>query len=217
MEQKILTKNQENFLNIFAGEKSLASNFYLSGGTTLSAFYLFHRFSEDLDFFCEKEFDSQTVTVFLKKYKNLIRYKKFDYQQSFNRNLFFLRFDRQILKTEFTYFPFKQIDSSKIVNGIKVDSEIDIAVNKVFSISQNSRTRDFIDLFFLIKKNKFNFESLLNKARIKFDWYIDPLNLGAQLMKVKNIKDYPKMIKKINDKEWQDYFLGLAKKIGKKI
>lgn len=67
MEQKILIKNQEKFLKIFGEEKTLAESFYLSEGTALAAYYLFHRLSEDPEFFYEHEFDSQIVSVFLKK------------------------------------------------------------------------------------------------------------------------------------------------------
>lgn len=52
---------------------------------------------------------------------------------------------------------------------------------------------------------------------MKFDWHIDPINLGTQLMKVSDIKDYPKLLKKINDKKWQDFFLDIAKKMGEKL
>ncbi|MEW5692252.1 MAG: nucleotidyl transferase AbiEii/AbiGii toxin family protein [Candidatus Hydrogenedentota bacterium] len=36
-------------------EKFFTQKFYLTGGTALSEFYLKHRISEDLDFFCENE------------------------------------------------------------------------------------------------------------------------------------------------------------------
>ncbi|MDP2905864.1 MAG: nucleotidyl transferase AbiEii/AbiGii toxin family protein, partial [Candidatus Omnitrophota bacterium] len=56
MAQKgILTSDQKKFLQLASEENYIASEFYLSGGTALSAFYLFHRYSEDLDFFIEKE------------------------------------------------------------------------------------------------------------------------------------------------------------------
>lgn len=56
---KILTALQSNFLREFFDR---TQEFYLTGGTALSAFYLQHRLSEDLDFFtnndvAEKEFD----------------------------------------------------------------------------------------------------------------------------------------------------------------
>ncbi|MDP3014881.1 MAG: nucleotidyl transferase AbiEii/AbiGii toxin family protein [bacterium] len=217
MEQKILNKNQIKFLEVFAKEKELAQKFYLSGGTALAAFYISYRLSEDLDFFCEEEFDPQAIIVFFKKYKKELEFKEFDYQKSFNRNLYFLKFNSHILKTEFTYYPFKQIEKPKVMAGIKIDSLLDIAVNKIFTIFQNPRTRDFIDLYLIIKERDFDFFHLIKKARIKFDWHIDPIQLGAQLMKANELKDYPILIKKIDDSRWQSFYEKIAKKLGEKI
>ncbi len=218
MEQKILTKKQETVLEAISKDKAIANNFYLSGGTALAAYYLPYRFSEDLDFFSEKEFNIGSIVVFFKKNKEFLGYKKFDFQKSFNRNLFFLYFNKnEILKLEFTYYPFEQIKKPKKIKGLKTDSLLDIAVNKAFTISQNPRTRDFMDLYFIIKEKDWNFFELLKKARVKFDWHIDPINLGSQLMKCQDIKDYPKTFEKIDDKEWQNFYLKIAKEIGKEL
>ncbi len=218
MEQEILSQNQKKVLEVISKNKTITDNFYLSGGTALAVHYLPYRFSEDLDFFNEKEFNSEAIIVFFKKNKLILNYEKFDFQKSFNRNLFFLHFKRkEILKLEFTYYPFKQIEKPKKIKGIKIDSLLDIAVNKTFTISQNPRTRDFMDLYFIIKRNKWDFFELLKKARIKFDWHIDPINLGSQLMKCQDIKDYPKLLKEINDKEWQEFYLKITKRIGNQL
>ena len=47
---EILTPFQKELLRVI-GNSNLADNFYLTGGTALAAFYLQHRYSEDLDFF----------------------------------------------------------------------------------------------------------------------------------------------------------------------
>lgn len=217
MEQKkLLNTEQLKFLGAFSKDKEIAQNFYLSGGTALTAYYIPYRFSQDLDFFSEKEFNPLTISVFLKKFKKEIGYKKFDFQKSFNRNLYFLYIGNKILKVEFTYYPFSTLVKAKMVDGIKLDSILDIAVNKVFTISQNPRTRDFLDLYFIIKQENFDFFDLLKKARLKFDWHIDSINLGTQLMESLNIRDYPKLVKKIDDKKWQQFYLKIAKKLGQK-
>ena len=51
---KVLTPLQENFIHLFS-ETTLKDTFFLTGGTALSAFYLQHRISEDMDFFTEEE------------------------------------------------------------------------------------------------------------------------------------------------------------------
>ena len=61
------------FLDLFS-DSNLTKNFYLSGGTALTGFYIPYRYSEDLDFFCENEFDIQAVVIFLKSIKNKLNY-----------------------------------------------------------------------------------------------------------------------------------------------
>ena len=51
----ILTKEQEAFLGLICKEEYFIKNFYFTGGTPLSAFYLFHRLSEDIDLFLKKK------------------------------------------------------------------------------------------------------------------------------------------------------------------
>ena len=48
---KILTELQKKMLEIFFSVPELKEHFYLTGGTALSAFYLQHRLSDDLDLF----------------------------------------------------------------------------------------------------------------------------------------------------------------------
>ena len=58
---QILTKEQQIILDVVKKSEFLQSNFYFTGGTALSAFYLKHRSSDDLDFFSQERFDQQTI------------------------------------------------------------------------------------------------------------------------------------------------------------
>lgn len=213
----ILSKNQIKILQAISSDRLFCENFYLTGGTALAEFYLQHRLSEDLDFFSEKEFNAQAVLVFFKKNQKSLGIKKIDYQQSFNRNLFFLYLSDEIIKTEFTYFPFPRIETTIKKNGMAIDSVLDIAVNKVFTIYQKVRARDFIDLYFIVKKYKFNLEDLIKKAKVKFDWHIDFLRLGSQFFKAQEVKDFPNIKIKENRKDWQKFFLNEARALEKRI
>lgn len=217
MTNKILTQNQIVVLQKIGQIKFLTDNFYLTGGTALAAFYLHHRLSEDLDFFSEKEFDILNLDIFFNQLKKELGILKIDFQQSYNRNLFFLQFKDDVLKTEFTFFPFKRIENGFKENNIEIDGILDIAVNKLFTIYQRTKARDYIDLYFICEENGFSIDDLIKKARIKFDWHIDPIQLGTQFIKSKEADDLPKMIKKINNKEWQNFFIEEAKKLKKDI
>lgn len=218
MAKEILTPRQKRFLSLLSKNKPISKTFYLTGGTALAAYYLKHRHSEDLDFFSEKEVEILSINVFLKEIKSAIGIKKIDFQQSFNRNLFFLHTGREILKVEFTYFPFHQIEPPDKKDGIRVNSLTDIATDKAFTIVQNPRARDFIDLYYILKNNKnISFEGLIKMARTKFDSHIDPIQLGTQLLKAKDIKDLPRMIKKLNREDWRNFFVAKAKSLSDNI
>jgi predicted nucleotidyltransferase component of viral defense system len=214
----ILSENQKKLLDLLAQEKTICANFYLTGGTALAEFYLHHRLSEDLDFFSEQEFDPQSISVVLKKIQKAAGVEKIEYQQSFNRNLFFLNTDSDIIKTEFTYFPFPRIEQKQKMGELFIDSLIDIATNKIFTIYQKPRSRDFIDLYLILTNNpELTLDSLIDKAQIKFDNYIDPVQLGAQYIKVTELKDYPRMLEKLDEKVWQDFFVKEAEKLSGKV
>ncbi|MBD3366360.1 hypothetical protein GF360_03425 [candidate division WWE3 bacterium] len=213
----LLTKQQKKFLHLFSQEKLLTKRFYLTGGTALIEYYIPYRYSDDLDFFSEAEINIDAVLTFFKSIKKELGYKEFDYNTSYNRNLIFLNFGDYVLKTEFTYFPFPPIQINKPKEGIQIDSLIDIAVNKLFTIYQNPRGRDFMDLYMIQEKENFDMELLISRARAKFDWHVDPLKLGAQFMLAKETKDEPVLVKDLKRENWEDYFIEAAKSLESEI
>ncbi|MBU2037298.1 nucleotidyl transferase AbiEii/AbiGii toxin family protein [Patescibacteria group bacterium] len=217
MAKTILSNNQIRILEAISNADDICQNFYLTGGTALAEYYLQHRRSEDLDFFSEYEFDIQAINIFFAKNKKLLGIKKVDIQQSFNRNPIFLYLQKDIIKTEFTYFPFPRIEKKIRRNKLFVDSLEDIAVNKLFTIYQKPRSRDFIDLYLIIKKTGWEINDLVKKAKIKFDWHVDYLQLGSQFTLAETVKDYPRMILKLKNKEWQKFFINQAKQFSKKV
>ncbi|MFH1191232.1 MAG: nucleotidyl transferase AbiEii/AbiGii toxin family protein [Candidatus Omnitrophota bacterium] len=218
MAKEILSSLQKKFILLFSKNKELCKQFYLSGGTALSQYYLQHRYSEDLDFFCFKQFEILSINAFLKENKKKLGIKKIDFQQSFNRNLFFIHTKDEALKAEFTCYPFEQIEKPVKKNGMLVDSLMDIAVNKAFTIFQNPRSRDFIDLYLILNNyDKVKFEALFKMAGSKFDSQIDPIQLGAQLMKAEDIQDLPRMLVEISHEKWRNFFLKQAKLLSKQL
>lgn len=215
--KKILTERQIALLEKIAQQPFLSKHFYLSGGTALTGFYLFHRYSEDLDFFSENEVDPMPINIFFKSIQTAFKIKKIDYEQSYNRNLFFLHFDDEILKMEFTHYPFPRVEKGQQKFGVTIDSLLDIAVNKLFTIYQRCKARDYIDLYCICKKEGLIISDLIKTAKIKFDWHIDPIQLGTQFIKATEAEDYPHMIEKIDEKSWQNFFIKEAQKFAPDI
>lgn len=216
--EKIITPEQEKILNLVSREDYLLRRFYLTGGTPLAVFYLFHRISADLDFFSEKEIHLPSIKRFISKIQKKLKLIKVDYRKFLGLHSFYLFFGKKkFLKIDFNYYPYPRIERGRKYRNVIVDSLYDIAVNKVHTISMQARARDFIDIYFVIKEKRYSFEKLLMDAKAKFDWHIDPVQLGTQLIKAVEVKDYPKMIKKIDHREWQNFFLNEAKKLKKEI
>lgn len=121
------------------------------------------------------------------------------------------------MKTEFTYFPFPRIQKGGLKNGMEIDSILDIAVNKVFTIYQRTHARDYIDLYCIIQQEGFTIADLIKDAKAKFDWHIDPLQLGTQFIKASEAKDLPRMIQDVPSHIWQDFFTDEAQKLKPEI
>lgn len=217
MARSILTSIQKQILRLLVKDNLFSKKFYLSGGTALSEYYLHHRLSEDLDFFTDVEIDKIWLNSLAKKIKRTLAFEKLDIEESFNRNLVFFSTPKDQIKTEFTHYPFIQIEKPKLIEGIKIDSLTDIAVNKFFTIYQKPTSRHFIDLYLILTTKKYSMKQLGDLARIKFETSIDPIQLGSQLIKVTTVKDLPKMIIDIPDDDWRSYFIEQAKNLKSQI
>lgn len=216
--QTILSANQRKILAVITGSSAITEKFYLTGGTALAEYYLQHRLSEDLDFFSENEFNPTDVYAWWRTHAKKLGIKKIKTATSFNRNLFFLTLaDKEVIKTEFTYFPFPRIAKRKKKGVLQIDSLLDIAVNKLFTIYQRARARDYIDLYLICQQEKFKIKDLIKQAKVKFDWHIDYLQLGSQFLLATKAVDMPKMIIDLPAEKWQRFFLNEAVKLKNSI
>ena len=214
-ESSILTKLQKRFLELVAAEKSLTSKYYWTGGTVLSEFYLHHRYSEDIDLFTEnEEVQTDAISTFISRASKKMGAQKVHYTQFLGLHTYIFEFPKNsTFKVDFNYYPFPRLEKGGNYDGILFDSVLDIAVNKIQTISTKPRSRDFIDLYMILKKYNYELIDLMKKARLKFDWYTDPLQLAANFLLATKVTDFPKMLIKLPDKKWREYFLQKAKEL----
>lgn len=146
---EILTAGQKNFLMRFR-DSSLCERYYLTGGTALAAFHVFHRCSEDLDLFAEAEAPIEEIFAFV---ESLARPEDVLYERKFDRRIFMLRQAGEAsLKVEFTKYPFTRLEEGIIVDGIQVDGIRDILTNKIVALTDRRDAKDFVDLYFGMKR-----------------------------------------------------------------
>ncbi len=214
MAKTILTPFQRKFLDLLANDAYIAKHFYFTGGTVLSEFYLHHRLSFDFDLFSEHEVYLPSITAFLTKNSSKLDINTMEHRPFMGLHSFLLRMKNgNVFKIDFNYYPFPRIEKGLKYKDLEVDSLYDITVNKVHTLFMKPRTRDYIDLYFIMKKFEYSLNKLVLDAKAKFDWHIDPLLLGAKLRKVTRITDFPKMLIPFNKKDMEAFFLSLAKSL----
>lgn len=206
-----LTQEQKIILGQVKQNSYLTSKYYFTGGTALSAFYLRHRFSEDLDFFSEEKFDTQAILSLMTGLSEKLGFS-FDNRPTEVVYIFELKFkDGNRLKVDFGHYPYKRVEPGKKFGSLEVDSEFDIAINKLLTISQRSEVKDFVDLYFLLKK--YSLWDLVEGKKVKFNIKTEPFILAAEFLKAEDFEELPKMIKPLTLDKLKSFFREEAKKI----
>lgn len=160
----ILTVGQTGFLEKFI-TSDLNGVFRLTGGAALSAFYLEHRLSEDLDFFSNEKIPFYIPEKFL---KSLSFVDEITHTKLFDRNIFNLKLnDGTILKTEFTYYPLKNIEAAVIIDGLYADSFLDIVINKLCAMADRSEAKDYLDIYCALTSSGLDIKELFTLAEKK--------------------------------------------------
>lgn len=212
----VLTSDQKRILDQINKSQFIKSNFYFTGGTVLSEFYLKHRFSEDLDFFSDKKFDFDLVLQEVNFWSKKLNFT-FTRQSKEVVDIYILNFkDKNTLKLDFGYYPYRRVEKGIRYQEIIVDSLLDIAINKLASVNQRSSVKDFVDLYYLL--DRFTIWDLMEGVKIKFRMELDPWILGSDLeYVVKDFQTLPKMIKPLTLEELKNFFRKKAKELGMKV
>lgn len=219
MEKQILTTFQKQILDSIDKNKYIVDNFFFTGGTALSSCYFQHRFSEDLDFFAEEEFDQLRILAWIKSASPLLKIKEIEQQVLNGQLTLFLHQlgSQQSLKLDFAYFPFPHLGKFNFMNNLRVSSLEDIAVNKVQAVTTRSRSRDYLDLMLCLKKLKWSNEEIGRKYRSKFEIKLPPESLATAYTNVQGATDLPIFLGESNWSEVEEYFLSKASELKDQI
>ncbi|MBI4238043.1 MAG: nucleotidyl transferase AbiEii/AbiGii toxin family protein [Deltaproteobacteria bacterium] len=204
----ILTPLQRRFLQAAFHNDWFRRHFYLTGGTALSAFYLQHRYSEDLDFFTHSaalDGIAPMVATIAKQLK--VSSKALQTTPGFQRYLLSgdLKLDF-VVETEF------RIGTPELIDDFMVDCLKNIAVNKVCTILGRLDVKDYVDLFFLLTKQPFDIYELMEHAQQK-DGGMDRFIWASLIADIKTLQIMPRMIAPLTKETLDHYFLGLRDQI----
>ncbi len=214
---------QKKVLELFK-KSPLRKDFYWTGGTLLSFYYLHHRQSNDLDFFSEKKFQGNRIVRFINSLKKELKLPSVSEKKIFDRQEFILQ-NKGKLRLEFVFYDFPRIKKGKKWQGIQIDSLDDIAANKVMSLFDRNDPKDLFDLYFLIAKENYTIEKLLKLAEKKFGVSFEKSSFLSEAHKsMKDLKSLKPFILAKNQKERekitkeiQDYFSDLSNQYLKRV
>lgn len=192
----------------------LPRTFYFTGGTALSAVYLHHRESEDLDFFSEKDFSDEQIADMVDDIALSLKATS-RFTKKYRSRIFELVKNNKVLtKIDFVYHAYNRLEKGIEIEGFPVDSLRDIATNKLLTVNQRTEVKDFVDLYFLLKD--FTIWDLLYAVKAKYNMEIDIILVGGDFLKVAEFSYLPKMIKPLTLEELKSFFRQKAKEIGRR-
>lgn len=214
---RLLTTGQLTLLQTIA-RSPLQRHLVFTGGTALAAVYYGHRYSEDLDFFSQRPIDAGLLLPWQRQ----IARKGFRIQREIIgvRHRYFVKPPRARVpvRLDFVEFPFEPIEPPRLVPdfALRVDSLLDIAVNKVHALTDRTESKDFVDLYVLFQHHPtWQWEVLLRWVRLKFDLHIDRLAFAHQLAQVDTFKVWPRSTRPLPHAKLRRFFLESAKTLGR--
>lgn len=207
----ILLPHQIKILELFFGSE-FGKPFFLTGGTALSAFYYAHRESKDLDLFTLEPFNlhllNETIGFIAIETGSKINIKVTSntYQEIYLEN----SKENWIQRIDIVHEQPRQHGESIDIDGIKVDSLINIATNKITALFGRLEPKDYIDLYVILHQSELKFDYLFEKARDK-DLGLHEFYFANSISQVGNIKIWPALKIPLGIPEIVKFYEKLAK------
>ena len=172
----------------------LDTGFYLTGGTALSRVYLYHRYSDDLDFFVNE------AKNFMYEVKKNIDVLRAVFQEEIELALItdtfvriFINDPDATLKIEFVNdVSYRHGEFAETVLFKRTDTPGNILSNKIGALSRRE-AKDLVDIIGIARKYSFNWKEVIAEAKMK-DMWVDE----SEVMLI--LKEFP--ISKLEEVKW---------------
>ena len=135
--------------------------FYLVGGTGL-ALQMGHRISDDFDFFINQDYLPKNLIEKIRKV-----FKGFEIK-------FSLKHSEQVsvyinaVKMDFVKYRYSLIFKLVNFNGVKMASMSEIALMKASTLGGRARSKDYVDLYFILKKKIISLSEIIDNCDKKY-------------------------------------------------
>lgn len=208
----ILTPLQHEFLiRFFAYD--VGRRFFLTGGTALAAFYLYHRLSEDVDLFTvEDEVLDAAQDAVLTISDDAGWGADVQRLSPHFLRIFLTTLDGEALKAEFIQDAGAQFGEKRWCEGMIVDSLVNIAANKVTAILGRGDAKDFVDMYFIIHQLGYDPDELIEMAKQK-DLGLMEFYLAGMLRQIHTLRDLPAMLKPVDLETLASFYDKLADRL----
>ena len=145
----------------------LPENSYLAGGTAVYL-YLKHRVSVDLDFFTPTAFNSDLLIHNIKECFDHVQVELME------KNTVILYISEEKVQFSLFLFPYDNLVENQTVTlqdstTCTLASLEDIEAMKAVAISQRGSVKDFIDLYFIVKKTGHHFDDIFKGVIKKYN------------------------------------------------
>ncbi len=204
---------REVLVNLIA-HPDIEKNFFLTGGTTLSVFYLHHRLSDDLDLFSKDFTDLAEIAFWIKTRwpKESIKIKEAAQ---------FLSFLINDARVDFVIDPLSSDEertrhSFDTGHYLLVDTINNIVSNKLCAVVSRTEPKDYIDLFMMLQSfPTIEINDIYQASRLKDAIFDDPptaafqLETGIAFIK-ENPAIMPRVLQNIDMKSFYAFYEKLA-------
>lgn len=201
---EILTDLQKKVLAVFFSVRELKQHFYLTGGTALSAFYLKHRLSDDLDLFTH----SADLEMAARSFEDAFQIANIPFAKERSSPTFRRYRIEDSLQVDLVRDVDFRAGSPQLIGDFMVDSPLNIAVNKVLAIYGRLDPKDYVDLYFLKTYLNFDILELIKLAQNK-DAGLEPFQWAKVAQDAETIVILPRMLVPLTIDELRTFFKGL--------
>lgn len=217
LKNPILQNHQIKILEDFFAS-SLGKEFFLTGGTALSAFYLAHRDSKDFDLFTQNSLELIKIKSILEEISSKtgstlsVKVRSQNYCEMYLEN----KKENWIQRIDFVHEIPIHFGKFLKARSVIVDSLENIASNKIGAIFGRVEPKDYIDLYFILRETKIDFWKIFRQAQKK-DLGINEFYLGNLITAAENMTNFPVMKRSFDKITFQKFYSDLSRELLLKV
>ncbi len=209
----VLLPHQVEILKLFFSYP-ISRQFFLTGGTALAAFYLGHRKSQDFDFFSLDEYNTEVLSDVLKeiadKTNSLVSIKV--QTKTYNEVYLQEKNNRWIQRIDFVHEQPRHFGEIVTIEGVRVDSLINIASNKILAVFGRLEPKDYIDLYMIFKKTDLSFDKMFELSRQK-DTGLSEFHFVNCMADTRQMNIIPELKIPLNKTDFVKFYENLSRKL----